>query len=426
MAASSRRTVITGIGTLNALGLNAAAVWEEFLHGRSGIRPIRNFDASGLPVRIAGEVPGFDARNFVDKKDRRSLKMMARTIELAVSAAQLALNDGTVDKSKLDRTRFGIEFGSGLIAMELQEVADASVVSTNGQAGFVDSGKWGTEGLPLIQPLWMLKYLPNMLACHVSILHDAQGPNNTITESDVASLLALGEAHRILSRDAADFFLVGGAESKVNPLSLVRQCLFEPLSHRNEEPAKACRPFDRDRDGLVLGEGSTVLVVEDLEHARRRGARIYAEVVGFGAAFDKDRSGSGVARAVRAALDEAGIGPPDVDHVNAHGLGSVESDAWEARGLQEVFGPFDVPVFAPKSYIGNIGAGGGLSELAASVLALHHGALPGTLNYEQPDPDCPVHVHTGAPRPVVKPYAVKVGFTQMGQCAAAVVRKFER
>ena len=425
MAASSRRTVITGIGTLNALGLNTAAVWEGFLQGRSGIRPIRSFDASGLPVRIAGEVPGFKARDFLDKEARKNLKMMSRTIELAVAAAHLALVDGAIDKAKLDRTRFGVEFGSGLIAMDLTEVADASLVSTNGQVGFVDQRKWGAEGIPTIQPLWMLKYLPNMLACHVSILHDAQGPNNTITESDVASLLALGEAHRILGRDGADFFLVGGAESKVNPLSMVRQCLFEPLSRRNDEPEKACRPFDRRRDGLVLGEGGTVLAVEDLEHARRRGGRVYAEVVGFGAAFDKDQSGPGITRAVQAALDDAGIGPEEVDHVNAHGLGSVESDRWEAAGLHEVFGPLATPVYAPKAAIGNLGAGGGLSELAASVLALHHGVLPATLNYEQADPDCPVVVHAGSPRPVVKPYAVKVGFTQMGQCAAVVVRKFD-
>jgi 3-oxoacyl-[acyl-carrier-protein] synthase II len=424
MAASSRRTVITGIGALNALGLNTAAVWEGFLQGRSGIRPIRCFDASGLPVRIAGDVPGFQAKDFLDKKDRKSLRMMSRTVELAVAAAQLALADGAVDKGKLDRTRFGVEFGSGLIAMNLVEVADASLLSTNGQIGFVDLRKWGAEGLPTIEPLWMLKYLPNMLACHVSILHDAQGPNNTITESDAASLLALGEAHRILGRDGADLFLVGGAESKVNPLSMVRQCLFEPLSRRNDEPEKACRPFDRDRDGLVLGEGGTVLVVEDLEHARRRGARIYAEVVGFGAAFDKDLSGPGITRAVQAALNEAGIGPEEVDHINAHGLGSVESDRWEAAGLHAVFGASGTPVFAPKSAIGNQGAGGGLSELAVSVLALHHGVLPATLNYEHPDPDCPVQVHAGSPRPVTKPHVVKVGFTQMGQCVAVVVRKF--
>jgi 3-oxoacyl-[acyl-carrier-protein] synthase II len=427
MAATSRRAVISGIGTLNALGQNAASVWDGFLQGRSGIRAIRNFDASGLPVRIAGEVPDFDARNFVEKKDRRSLKVMARTIELAVACAQLALNDGAVDKTKLDRTRFGVEFGSGLIAMELPEVADASAVSSNGQVGQADLRKWGSEGLPTVEPLWMLKYLPNMLACHVSILHDAQGPNNTITESDVASLLALGEAYRILERDGADFFLVGGAESKINPLSMVRQCLFEPLSRRNDEPEKACRPFDRRRDGLVLGEGGTVLVFEDLEHARKRGARIYAEVVGFGASFDADRSGRGLARAVRAALHEAGIGPEGVDHVNAHGLGSVDSDAWEARGLAEVFGACSspVPVFAAKSAIGNLGSGSGIGELAVSVLALKHGVLPGTLNHEEPDPRCPVSVHVGAARPVTKPYAVKVGFTQMGQCAAVVVRRWE-
>jgi 3-oxoacyl-[acyl-carrier-protein] synthase II len=427
MAASSRRVVISGIGTLNALGQSAASVWEGFLRGRSGIRAIRNFDASGLPVRIAGEIPNFDARQFVEKKDRKSLRMMARTIELAVCAAQLALTDGAVDESKLDRTRFGVEFGSGLIAMDLPEVADASLLSTDGQAGPVDMARWGSDGIPSIAPLWMLKYLPNMLACHVSILHDAQGPNNSITESDVASLLALGEAYRILERDAADFFLVGGAESKINPLSLVRQCLFEPLSRRNEEPEKACRPFDRRRDGVVLGEGGVVLVAEDLAHARRRGARIYAEVAGFGAAFDVDKSGRGLARAVRAALAEAGIGPAEVDHVNAHGLGSVDSDAWEAHGLAEVFAacPTPVPVFAAKGAIGNLGSGGGLTELAVSLLALTHGVLPGTLNFEEPDPDCPVAVHAGAPRPVTKPYAVKVGFTQMGQCAAVVVRRWE-
>src|SRR5581483_9027940 len=200
-------------------------------------------------------------------------------------------------------------------------------------------------------------YLPNMLASHVSILHDAQGPNNTITENDVASLLAMGEAYRILVRDQADFFLVGGAESKINPLSMARQCLFEPLSRQNDQPEKACRPFDRRRNGIVLGEGAAVLVLEELEHARRRGARIYAEVVGFGAAFDRQKTGAGLARAIRAALADAGLGPQDIGYINANGLSSVEADAWEARGLQEVFGDLrePVPVFAAKSYLGNLG-----------------------------------------------------------------------
>src|SRR5436305_4001160 len=294
MAPSSRRTVITGLGCLNALGPTTSAFWEASLAGKCGVKPITIFDASGLPVRIAAEMPDFDFKKLIpkDARDlRRSQRMMSRTVELAVVAARLAMADGTVDRSKIDSTRFGCEFGSGLIAMHLAVVGDAAALSAADPPRLVDMKKWGAEGLDTIEPLWMLKYLPNMLACHVSILYDAQGPNNSITESDVASLLALGEADRILERDAADFFLVGGAESKINPLSMVRQCLFEPVSKRNDEPEKACRPFDRNRDGLVLGEGGAVLVVEELEHAKKRGARIYAEVVGFGAAFDAKKSG---------------------------------------------------------------------------------------------------------------------------------------
>jgi 3-oxoacyl-[acyl-carrier-protein] synthase II len=272
----------------------------------------------------------------------------------------------------------------------------------------------------------MLKYLPNMLACHVSILHNAQGPNNTITENDVASLLAVGEAYRILTRDQADFFLVGGADSKLNPLSLVRQSLFMPLSQGNEAPEKASRPFDRRRDGQVLGEGAGVFVLEELEHARQRQAPIYAEVVGFGAAFDRDRNGAGLARAIRAALHEAGIGPDEVDHVNAHGVGAVESDIWEARGIQEVFGNCrpPVPVFAATSYFGNLGAGRSITELAASVLALREGLVPPTLNYEEPDPNCPVSVVAGGPRSVTRAHVLKINFTEMGQCAALVLRRW--
>ena len=426
MAAPSRRAVLTGMGLITPIGSDAASYWESLRAGRGGVRAVSSFDASALPCRIAAEVPGFDAKQYVDKKDRRGLKVMARSIQLAVAGAQRALDDSGVDKAKLDPTRFGVEFGSGLIASELEELGDASQLSANCQPGVIDLEKWGGPGLGTIPPLWMLKYLPNMLACHVSILHNAQGPNNSVTESDAASLLAMGEAFRILTRDGADFFLVGGAESKINPLSMVRQCLYEPLSRRNEEPARACRPFDRHRDGLVIGEGAAVLVLEELEHARRRGATIYAEVVGFGAAFDRKKTGAGLARAVRAALADAGIGPGAVDHVNAHGLSTVEADAWEARGLGEVFGGArePVPVFAPKSYLGNLGAGAGTTELAASVLALRHGLVPATLNYEEPDPACPVPVTADA-RPPVRPYVVKVNFTPMGQCAALVLRKWE-
>lgn len=423
--ASTRRTVLTGIGVACAIGLNPAAYWQALTARRGGVRSVSLFDASGLPCRIAGEVAGFEAKNYIDKKERKSLKVMARSIQLAVAAAQMALDDGKVDKAQLDATRFGVEFGAGLISSELEELADAAQVSANGQ-GTIDLEKWGAEGIPKCTPLWMLKYLPNMLACHVSILHNAQGPSNTITESDVGGLLALGEAHRIISRGQADFFLAGGGESKLSPLSMSRQCLFLPLSRQNDTPEKACRPFDRQRDGMVLGEGATVFVMEDLEHARRRHARVYAEIAGFGAAFDAQRTGAGLARAIRAALADAGIGPEAIDHVNAHGLGSIHADIWEAKGIAAAFGKCDpaVPVFAAKGYFGNIGAGSGPTELVASILALQHGLVPPTLNHEEDDPECPVLV-VQEPRPMTKPYFLKIGFTEMGQCAALVCKKFE-
>jgi 3-oxoacyl-[acyl-carrier-protein] synthase II len=424
MASSNRRVVITGIGVVNSLGMNASTFWDNLHKGQSGIRPIQAFDTSNLSTRIAGEITDFEPKSFIDKKDRKSLRIMARGIQLAVAAAQVAMDDGRVDKAALDPTRFGVEFGACLLATELDELAPASKVSTNCQPGSVDLKTWGEQGLAAIPPLWMLKYLPNMLACHVSILHNAQGPNNSITESDAAGLLALGEAFRILRRNQADFFLVGGADSKINPLSMVRQCLFGHLSRRNDQPEKASRPFDRHRDGLVIGEGAGVLVVEDLEHARRRGASIYAEVLGVGSAFDRRSQGAGLARAIRAALKQANVQQSDIDHINAHGLSTQQADAWEAHGLQEVFGTAVPPVWAVKSYVGNLGAGCGTTELGASLLAMKNGVVPATLNYEEPDPVCPLPVIAKS-RAVTKPCFVKVGFNDMGQCAAIVCRKWQ-
>jgi 3-oxoacyl-[acyl-carrier-protein] synthase II len=426
MRFSSRRAVLTGVGVVSPIGLDLASFWDSLSQGRSGIKAIQSFDTAGLPVHFGGEVVGFDPNAYIPKKERRSLKVMARTIQLAVAAAQLAVTDSGIDKGKLDPLRFGVEFGAGLIASELPELGPAARLSANCQPGVVDLGKWGGEGMEVMPPLWMLKYLPNMLACHVSILHNAQGPNNSITQTEVSSLLALGEAYRIIGRNQADVFLVGGADSKINPLSLVRQSLFEPLSRRNDCPQAASRPFDGLRDGLVLGEGSAVFLLEELEHARARGARIYAELVGFGASFDRDRSGPGLARAIRAALAEARLEPEAIDHINAQGFSTVAEDAWEARGIHEVFGRCaePVPVFAAKSYFGNLGAGGGTTELAASLLALGHGQLPATLNYEHPDPACPVAVAAES-RPVRHKHFLKISFTEMGQCAAVVCRQWD-
>jgi 3-oxoacyl-[acyl-carrier-protein] synthase II len=221
-------------------------------------------------------------------------------------------------------------------------------------------------------------------------------------------------------------FLTGGADTLMPAINLARGGLFGGLSTRNDDPEGACRPFDRQRDGVVVGEGSGVFVLEELEHARRRGAHIHAEVVGFGAAFDRDRSGKGLARAMRAALEEAGIGPDDVDHISAHGLSTVSTDAWEARGITQVFGGATrpVPVFAAKSYFGHLGAGSGAVELATSLLALEAGQVPATLNFQEADADCPLPV-TREPIRSNRDHVLKLSFTESGQCAALVCQRWD-
>src|SRR5262245_13099502 len=207
---SPRRVVITGAGVISPLGSDPASFWQALLERRSGVRAIQSLDAAALPVRIAAEVPHFDAKKIVTgKEERKSLKMMARSVQMGVACAKLAFADTGIDRAQLDSTRFGVEFGSSLIPTELDDLAGAAAQCATGEVGGVDLARWGTDGIREVQPLWMLKYLPNMVACHVSIFLDAQGPNNSITETDVAGLLALGEACRILRRDGADFFLVG-------------------------------------------------------------------------------------------------------------------------------------------------------------------------------------------------------------------------
>jgi 3-oxoacyl-[acyl-carrier-protein] synthase II len=332
------------------------------------------------------------------------------------------MTDAGLKKGMVDPARFGIEFACVMVATDVDDVCGAAKVSAAG--GAVDLTAWGAKGLELIPPLWMLKYLPNMPACHASIFFDARGPNNTITASENGGLLALGEAFRILVRGQADFFLVGGVEGKVNQVSFTRHTLFSRFTRRNDDPARAVRPFDQTRDGTTLGEAAAVFGVEDIDHARARRARIYAEVVGYASGFDKGKAGPVFADVIRRALADAKVRPADVDHVNAAAGGDPALDAWEARAIHAVFGA-DTPVFSAKGHLGNSGAASGLVELAASVLALKSGELPGTLNYTTPDPACPVRVHAGAPRPVTKPFAVKLSHTDMGQCSAVVVKRWD-
>ena len=423
MVSNSRRLVLTGFGVLSPIGNTPDAFWQSLVAGASGIRPISLVDVSELPTRIAGEIPGFSAKAFIDKSYRRSLNAMARTVELGVVGSQLAVQNAGLSKGSVPPERIGIDFASLMGASELNDLAAASkLTSPDGQK--INMGVWGKEGLNEITPLWMLKYLPNMPACHTTILYDLQGPSNTQIPGDTAGLVALAEAARIIRRDAADVMVVGGSEGRINPITLARYSLFVQMTQRNDDPTRAIRPFDAGRDGTALGEGAGVFALEALDHARARNASILAEVVGWASGVDRGKTGPGLARVIRNALSAAGIRPADVDHINAHGTGTTIGDAFEARGIAEVFGR-DTPVFAPLSRFGNMGAASGLTELACSVLALKHGELPTTLNHEAPAPDCPVAVHTGAPRAITKPYAVKVSYTNLGQCAVAVVKKWD-
>jgi 3-oxoacyl-[acyl-carrier-protein] synthase II len=428
---NSRRTVITGSGALTPIGNDPAAIWAALSAGRSGVAPISAFDVSKVPVRIAGEVRDFVARKHLDNKNEvekamgKSLKLMARTIQLGLVAAKFAMKDAGLERGQFEPTRFGIVFACAMIAVEVDDLVAASRAALDNPAKNVDLLAWGEKGLETIEPTWMLKFLPNMAACHVSVMYDLQGPSNSITEDDVASLNALGEAHRHIGRGQADAFLVGGTDSKLSLLSLGRHVLFLPLSKRNDDPAGACKPFDKERDGMVIGEGATVLVAEEMEHAKKRGARILAEVAGFASAFDLKRDGAGLARAITQALSEAGIRPEDLDHVNSHGIGVPEHDTWEARGLRLALGAATdrVPVFSAKGYMGDLGPAAGITEIGLALLALAHGQLPPTINHRTPDPACPVKVHTQGLRPITKPYVLKVGFTDLGQCAAVVLKK---
>lgn len=428
----TRRAVITGCGALTPIGNDALAIWASLSQGRSAVGPISAFDASKLPCGMAGEVKDFVARKHLDNKNEieramgKSLKLMARTIQLGLIAAKYAMKDAGLARGQFDPTRFGIVFGSSLIAIEMDEIVQASQAALDNPEKEPDLLAWGEKGLETIEPTWMLKYLPNMAACHVSVMYDLQGPSNSITENDVGSLNALGEAVRHIGRRQADAFLVGGADSKISYLSQARHALFMPLSRRNDEPARACRPFDRDRDGMVFGEGAAVLVVEELEHARKRGAKIAAEILGFASAFDARRDGAGLGRAIAQALNEAGIEPDDLDHVNAHGCGVPEWDRIEAAGIRLALGPAAdrVPVFASKGYTGNLGPASGVTEIGFELVAAAQGMLPPSINHEQPDPACPILVHAQGLRPITRPYVLKIGMTDLGQCAAVVLRKW--
>jgi 3-oxoacyl-[acyl-carrier-protein] synthase II len=418
MSTSDRRVVVTGLGAVTPLGTGIDLFWQNLIAGKSGIGPIQAFDPEGIDYKLAAEVRDYDAAKHV--KQRKTLKLMSRDIQLSMGGASLAVQDSGLDLEAVDKLKFGVNYGAGLIATELGEISGA-VRATANSAQHVDLKAWGKEGFGHLFPLWMLKYLPNMPACHISIAYDAQGPNNSITVGEASSTLAIGEAFRVIQRGTAETFIAGGTDSRIHPLSIVRLALLHRLSTRASKPESAVRPFDHQRDGTVPGEGTAALLIEEVSAARRRGAKIYGEILGFGSACDPSHPRRGIAQAIRSALQDARLQPADLGHISAVGASGVQEDLDEANAIADVLGSAQVPVVAYKSAVGSTFAASGAVELVASLLALHHGKLPAILNLEKPGPGIPSLDFVTKVRDCPEKPFVSIGRSYSGQCAALVV-----
>lgn len=392
----SRMVAITGLGVATGLGIGAEALWEGLLAGRSAIGPIRQFDATAFPVNFAAEVdPSVSVRDFVPKTYRKAVKVMCRDVELAVIGAAKAVEDARmVTKAAGDGevtfapNRVGCQIGSGLIVAEINELTTAFAKACD-EHGTFSMKRWGNEGMNELTPLWLLKYLPNMLACHVTIVHDCRGPSNTITCGEASGALSIGESRRVIERGDADVCFSGGAESKINMLGLLRQFHTEMIAATTPDmaPGEVVRPFGIDARGSLPGEGAAILMVESIETAQQRGARVYAEILGFGATQSADlstcppkpdASGDGLADAIEQALTDARIKADAIDAIVPLGAGDPDYDAAEAAALRRVFGLHlpKVPLVTTKPNIGLCAAATSALDVAAGALCVHHQALP--------------------------------------------------
>lgn len=412
--------VITGVGVVSPIGIGADTFWHALLAGESGIRPIDLFDSSGLTVRFGGQIPTFDPKLYI--RPRKSLKVMSREIQIGFTAADLAIADAAISSDSIDPERFGVVFGNDMIYADLDDLESTYRRARTADGGF-SYNQWSEAIHEELHPLWLLKHLPNMTASHIAIAQDARGPNNTIVLGDVSGLLAVAEAASVIERGWADVMLAGGTGSRLHPTAMVARGNSQ-LSKRSDDFESACRPFDHDRDGLVNGEGAGVLVLESREHADRRNARIRSRLLATAARCEPRKpeaptTGRGVQLVIREVLSRSGLDTNSLGHINAHGLSTVMMDRVEAQAIAAEVG--EIPVTAPKGNMGHAGAGSGLLELAASVLAVEAGMIPPTRNYRTPDPECPIQVVHGEPLEGRPDTAIAVNFGSMGQAAAVAI-----
>lgn len=373
-----RRVVITGIGVVSPIGLGKRAYWDALKAGTSGVGHITLFDASDYPVRIAAEVKDFDPLRWMDKKEARRTD---RVIQFAVAAAEMAVEDASLKVDSLDKDRFGVYLASG----------EGGISTTWDNVNALIQ-----KGPDRVSPFFIPMMISNMPAAYVAMRYGARGPNICVVTACASANHTMGEAFEAIKRGIADVIITGGAEAAITPIGIAGFASMKALSTRNEEPAKASRPFDAGRDGFVMGEGAAVFVFEELGHALSRGAKIYGEVLGYGMSCDAyhitapDPDGYGAAMAMRLALQEAGLSPEAVQYVNAHGTSTPLNDRIETMAIKSVFGEHARKLYinSTKSMIGHgLGAAGAL-ELAAALMALEEGVIHPTINYEEPDPEC--------------------------------------
>jgi 3-oxoacyl-[acyl-carrier-protein] synthase II len=413
MSRDPERVVVTGMGTVNPLGKSVEEYWDGLIEGRSGAAPIEGFDASRLTTKFACEVRGFDPTDYMDRK---LAQRSARFTHLAIASAGQAIADAGLDMGAEDRYRVGVEMGTGIGGFE---------VMTRDAATYLNGGR--------LHPLYATMVIPNIAAAQVAMNCGLKGPNSTTVTACAASTHAIGNALRIIQRGDADVMLAAGTEASLCEVGIASFNAIKALSTRNDAPEAASRPFDRDRDGFVPAEGSGTLILESLEHAQKRGARIYGEVIGFGITNDAfhavapDETGAAPAQCMRNALADACIRPEDVDYVNAHGTSTPLNDAAETRAMKMALGEhaYRVPISSTKSMVGHLLGAAGAVEAIATLLTINRGVIHPTINYQNPDPACDLdYVPNEARRTAVR-IAISNGFGFGGQNCTIVLKRFE-
>jgi len=427
-----RRIVITGMGAITPLGHSVDELYRSQLAGKSGVAPIRLFEASTFPTTFAAEVKNFDLGGYV--RDPQRWDNSGVNTRFALAAAQQALSDAGLLGNGVDPSRCGIYFGSGEGIQDFNHLIPLIAEGYRNRENTVDSVKFAAGGLRYFHPGREFEQELHTTPGHVADYFGLEGPNYNCLTACAASSQAIGEATELIRHGDADLMLSGGSHSMIHPLGVTGFCLLTALSKHNEEPTKASRPFDLHRDGFVLGEGSGMLVLEELEHARRRGARIYAELTGYGSTADAFRitdshpEGRGAIACMQGALDDAGLKPETIGYINAHGTSTQVNDRVETVAIKKIFGAhaYKVPVSSSKSMLGHLIAAAGAVELITCIMAIQHGVLPPTINYEVPDPECDLDYIPNTAREKRVDHVLSNSFGFGGQNVSLVVSRFDR